>query len=90
MSPLLARALAVASDGLAISDATRDDLPLLYVNPAYERLSGYPAGALLGHNPRMLQAPEADPEAVRALRTAVATGREVRTTLLNARPDGTR
>lgn len=87
---LLGSALAVSSNGLVVCDAALPDLPMVYVNPAFVRISGHPADALLGRNARMLQTAESDPQAVQVLSQAVRTGREVRVTVLNARPDGTR
>ncbi|MDP9400712.1 MAG: response regulator [Actinomycetota bacterium] len=34
-------ALTAATNGIVIADATRPDLPVLYVNPGFERLTGY-------------------------------------------------
>lgn len=86
---LLGSALAASSNGVAICDARAPDMPLVYVNPAFERLSGYPAAELLRRNARFLQGPDTDPEAVTSLRTGLRAGREVRATLRNRRPDGT-
>ena len=40
---LLQQALLSINDGVGISDATREDNPLIYVNPAFERMTGYSA-----------------------------------------------
>lgn len=82
---VLRRALAATSNGVTIADMTRPDHPLIYVNTAFERLSGYRAEQILGTNCRILQGPDTDPEAIGRIRTAIAEGRECRETLLNYR-----
>ena len=82
---LLQRALAATSSGVTIADMTRPDQPLVFVNAAFEQLSGYPSAELLGRNCRFLQGSDTDPAAVSRLRTAIAEGRECRETLLNLR-----
>ena len=74
---------------VCLADASYDDLPLVYVNAAFERLTGYPADEVLGRNPRFLQGPETDPAALAELRDALAQGRDCRVTLRNRRRDGT-
>lgn len=51
----LRRALAATVNGVTISDVTRPDQPLVYVNTAFERLAGMRAEELLGRNCRFLQ-----------------------------------
>ncbi|WP_237492095.1 EAL domain-containing protein [Modestobacter sp. L9-4] len=85
---LLHRALAVVSTGISIVDLRLPDQPLVYVNPAFERLSGHPAAEVLGRNCRFLQVPDTDPAAVARVREAIAAGEEVREVLLNRRADG--
>ena len=53
---------------LSISDALRDDDPLVWVNAAFTRLTGYPAEEILGRNCRFLQGAETDPVAVARIR----------------------
>ena len=68
---LLAATIAASSSGFAISDATDRRQPLIYVNEAFERISGYSAAEVLGENCRFLSAePEDSPERER-LREAV-------------------
>jgi PAS domain S-box-containing protein len=49
MPPALsARILDLLGDGVALCDGSETSLPLRYVNPAFERLSGWPAAELQG------------------------------------------
>jgi PAS domain S-box-containing protein len=82
---LLHRALAATTSGVTIADMTQPDQPLIYVNGAFEALSGHPAEELLGRNCRFLQGKDTDPAAVGRIRSAVHDGREWRETLLNYR-----
>ncbi|MEL6817721.1 MAG: PAS domain-containing protein [Pseudomonadota bacterium] len=68
---LLAAAISGSSSGFAISDATHPDSPLVYVNAAFEELSGYSAEEVLGENCRFLSAEPADSPERRRLRAAV-------------------
>jgi diguanylate cyclase (GGDEF)-like protein/PAS domain S-box-containing protein len=85
---LLTRAIATASNGIVIVDAIAPDMPLVYVNAAFEQLSGYPAAESVGRNCRFLQGTGTDPIQVRVIARRLLTGRSVRTTLLNYRRDG--
>lgn len=81
-------ALAACANGIAITDMTLPDQPLIYVNPAFERLTGYEAGEILGRNCRFLQGEERQQAACRKIREAIADGREVVTIVRNFRKDG--
>lgn len=83
------RAIDEASVGITIADASKDDLPLIYANDEFERLTGYSTEKALGSNCRFLQGPETDEERVAAIREAIAAERPVTTELLNYRADGT-
>lgn len=87
---MLAATVAGASTGVAIADATDPARPLVYVNEAFERISGYTAQDVLGRNCRLLsdEPPDA-PERTR-LRQAVADHRPGTFLLRNRRRDGTR
>ena len=82
------RALAAATSGVVITDARRPDHPVVYVNPAFERMTGYAQAEVLGRNCRFLQGPDTDPATVRVLGDALRAHTEVRATLVNHRRDG--
>ncbi|HMB04110.1 MAG TPA: PAS domain S-box protein [Isosphaeraceae bacterium] len=83
------RAIAAIAQGLIITDARQPDHPIIYVNPAFEQITGYPGEEALGRNCRFLQGPETDPAAVAAVRAAIRGRRECSVELLNYRKDGT-
>jgi PAS domain S-box-containing protein len=85
---LLERALGAVGSGVTIVDVRLPDQPLVYVNPAFERLAGFAAADVLGRNCRFLQDPDTDPAAVARIRRAIAAGEECREVLLNRRDDG--
>ena len=74
---------------MVVSDPTLPDCPLIYVNEAFERLTGFPAAEVLGRNCRFMQGPLTDPEDVARLKTAIAQRKPVELDLLNHRRDGT-
>jgi PAS domain S-box-containing protein len=89
MRRLLDRAVAASSNGIVITDPRMPDDPIVYVNPAFERISGYPVDEVLGHNCRFLQGENRDQPALNDLRSALSEERESRVVLKNYRKDGT-
>ena len=77
-----------ASLPITVADATLPDQPLIYVNPAFERLSGYRREEVIGHNCRFLNAGYRDQPALDELRRALAAGQPCTVLLRNARKDG--
>lgn len=86
--PALKSLLDAMPEAMSLADATSPDHPLVYVNPAFERLTGYPASALLGRNLRFLQGDDRDQAGRRRLREAVDGVSEGRALLRNFRRDG--
>jgi diguanylate cyclase (GGDEF)-like protein/PAS domain S-box-containing protein len=76
-------------NGITICDVSQPDLPLVYVNPGFERITGYPASEICGYNCRMLQGPDTDQAERAKVREAIAEEREVHVVLKNYRKDGT-
>jgi len=86
---LMKRALSTTAEGVAISDPSRPDNPLIYVNEGFEKLTGYTAREVLGKNCRFLQGNQTDHAAVEEIRTAIKEQRPCVVELLNHRKDGT-
>lgn len=87
---LLSTALQQVGSGVLIADAQKPDLPMIYANPAFEKLTGYSFKEIQGQSCRCLQGDETSPEEVERLRQAIRDGRECEVVLLNYRKDGSR
>ncbi|MEW5861093.1 MAG: PAS domain-containing protein [Cyanobacteriota bacterium] len=85
---LLERAIAASSNGIVISDAQLPDTPVIYVNPAFESITGYSTSETLGKNCRFLQGTDTAQPALEELRMALREERECRVVLRNYRQDG--
>ena len=77
-----------APEGIVICDATAPDHPVIYANPAFAQMCGYPATALLGTNLRVLQGNDRDQETRQRMREALERGEQTRALIRNYRPDG--
>ena len=87
---LLAAVIAGSSTGFAIADAMRKDDPLIFVNDAFEQLTGYTSAEVLGTNCRFMNdEPNDSPELAR-LRHAIATRTAGQFLLRNKRKSGHR
>ncbi|WP_277552265.1 PAS domain S-box protein [Halobaculum limi] len=86
---LLKRAIDASPVGVTLADVRRDDEPLMYVNQAFEELTGYDESEVLGRNCRFLQGEETREEPVATLRAAIDAGEPATVELRNYRADGT-
>ncbi|MET0858606.1 MAG: EAL domain-containing protein [Telluria sp.] len=82
------RALHAASNGIVITRCSGRDNPIEYVNPAFERITGYRLDEAIGRDSRFMAAPGMDAEARVLLRRAIDERREVNVTFRNQRKDG--
>jgi PAS domain S-box-containing protein len=75
--------------GISVANATLPDMPLVYVNPAFEVMTGYALEEVLGRNCRFLQGEDTDQPGLTAIREAIRDRRETTAILRNYRKDGT-
>jgi diguanylate cyclase (GGDEF)-like protein/PAS domain S-box-containing protein len=86
--PLLQTLLTTVSTGVIVCDMQADDEPIVYVNPTFERITGYAADEVIGRNCRFLQGEETDPLRLTLMREAMQRSTSTTVTLLNHRADG--
>jgi PAS domain S-box-containing protein len=83
------RALGAITQGIAIADASQPGYPIVHVNEAFERITGYAAADLLGRSCKALQGRDTDAETLAIMRRTLANGQPFLGELLNYRKDGT-
>jgi len=80
--------LAASGSAFSIADPSAPDMPLAYVSPGFEAMTGYSASEAIGRNCRFLQGPGTDAAARARMATALREGRGCTEVLLNYRRDG--
>lgn len=74
---------------MVITDPRRPDNPIVFVNTAFQTLTGYDREEIIGRNCRFLQGPDTDPAAPLAIRRAIEAEHDIQIDLLNYKKDGT-
>ena len=82
------RAMQAASYGIIIANAQAPDHPIVDINPAFERLTGFRREEVLGRNCRFLNRLARDQEGLQRIRTALVRAEPCTEVLLNHRKDG--
>src|SRR6266568_3279102 len=82
----LSRVVEQAAESIMITDA---EGTMIYVNPAFESVSGYSRAEALGQNPRMLKSGDQDAAFYRRMWDTLARGEVWKGRLVNRRKDGT-
>jgi diguanylate cyclase (GGDEF)-like protein/PAS domain S-box-containing protein len=79
-----------AFDSVIITDPWIDPPgpSIIYVNPAFEAMTGYTADEVIGRSPRLLQGPETDRATLDRLRRALKAGQFFEGRAVNYRKDG--
>ncbi len=85
---LLKKAVDASNDGIVIAEQEGDDNILIYVNRAFERLTGYKADEILYQDCRFLQAGDRTQTGLVGIRDAIEKGVSSREILRNYRKDG--
>ncbi|HET7032347.1 MAG TPA: EAL domain-containing protein [Casimicrobiaceae bacterium] len=82
------RAVEASVDPVLIVSATDPEMPLIYVNAAFERITGYRREEVVGRNCRLLQGSDRDQPELDKIRRAIAEQRDGQALLRNYRKDG--
>ncbi|CAN5793564.1 hypothetical protein BH23ACT2_BH23ACT2_06870 [soil metagenome] len=91
LDELLARSAHVSRSSICITDADLDapGPRIVWVNPAFEQMTGYRAAEIIGRNPRLLQGPATDRRVLDRIRADLVAGRTSHGETINYRKDGT-
>jgi len=82
------RAMRATTQGIVITDPNQPENPIIYVNPAFETITGYTPNEAIGRSCRFLQGPESDPATIERIRAAIRSEESCLVELINYRKDG--
>jgi len=89
---MLFAAVERAEDVILLTEAEpiREPGPrIVYVNQAFQKMTGYSPQEVIGKTPRILQGPKSDPAALKRIHDALSSWQPIREELINYRKDGT-
>ncbi|MEX0959097.1 MAG: EAL domain-containing protein [Burkholderiales bacterium] len=85
---ILDRAIKATVNPVVITDPNQADNPIVYVNPAFEAVTGYSAQEAVGRNCRFLQGDDRDQPELERMRVLLREQQEGAIVLRNYRKDG--
>lgn len=87
-SLILVKVLEAANTGIVITDNLLPDNPIIFCNPAFEKISGYSRAEIIGHNCRFLQDQDRDQQARFTIKKALLSGKSCVVEIRNYNKDG--
>lgn len=85
---VLAKILDSSINGITLADPDQNDAPLVYVNKAFEIMTGYSFEQTVGKNCRFLQGNDRDQSEIKMLRKALKERSSINVTLRNYKKSG--
>lgn len=89
---LLRQCVSRVNDIIIVTEAEPIEGPdgpkILFVNEAFERLTGYTVAEAIGRTPRILQGPGTEPQELRRIKEALKSWKPIRSEILNYTKDG--
>ncbi|MEB8329883.1 PAS domain S-box protein [Flavobacteriaceae bacterium KMM 6897] len=82
-------ALEAAGNGIIITDARLPDLPIIYCNDGFVKMTGYSKQEILNRNCRFLQANDRKQKGIGEIKEALENGKSCQVVLRNYKKDGT-
>ncbi|MGA1623334.1 MAG: histidine kinase dimerization/phosphoacceptor domain -containing protein, partial [Synechocystis sp.] len=82
------QAIAASNNGIIIADARQKDNPVVFVNQAFEQITGYTLADIKGRNCRFLQGGHHDQPGLQTLRQAIKAGESCEVIIRNRRKNG--
>ncbi len=82
------RAIESSLDGIMLTDFRQPSCPVVYVNPAFTRITGYTFDEVAGRNLSLLQADDREQSELEEIRSAIRQRRHGAALLRNYRRDG--
>lgn len=86
---LLLKVIGASNDGIVVAEKEGDDTILIYVNDAFEKMTGYSAEEILYQDCRFLQGDDRDQAVGRKLRHAIDNNQPCQARIRNYKKDGT-
>ena len=85
---ILSKILDSSVNGITLADPDLEDMPLVYVNKAFENMTGYTMEEVVGKNCRFMQGEDRDQKERHIMQEAIKNKQPVEVTFKNYRKNG--
>ena len=85
---ILSKILDSSVNGITLADPDQEDMPLVYVNKAFEDMTGYTKEEVVGKNCRFMQGKDRDQKARYKMQEAIKNIQPIEITFKNYRKNG--
>lgn len=85
---ILKRSLESSDNGVLVVDHRAEQLPVVFVNPAFSQMTGYAEAEVLGAPVKLFTGPETDKNDIELISQAVKAGQPLSLTMKSYRKDG--
>ena len=85
---ILEKMIDLIDEGILIVDAQQNDMPVVYANRGFTKITGYEASEVIGKNPRFLRGPETDSKASNMIKDCILNKKNGTVNILNYKKDG--
>jgi PAS domain S-box-containing protein len=86
--PIFMKMVDLMDEGILIVDAQQEDMPIIFANSGFSKITGYSVSEVIGKNPRFLTGPETNLIASSNIRQCIINKKNASTSILNYRKDG--
>ena len=88
MPSVLTQILNTCVNGITVTDPYADDLPIVFANQVFTRMTGYEEADIIGRNCRFMHGDDRDQPGLQQIREALANNEGTEVVLRNYRRDG--
>jgi PAS domain S-box-containing protein len=85
---ILSKILDSSVNGITLADPDMEDMPLVYVNKAFESMTGYTMEEVVGKNCRFMQGEDREQKERYMMQEAIKNGESIEITFKNYRKNG--
>jgi len=77
-------------EGVIIVNATKEDMPIIFANEGFYKITNYKSDEIIGKNPKFLIGQDTDTKTIQLIRNCIKMKKKGSFTLINYKKDGTK
>ena len=88
LNTIFEKMVSLIDEGVVIVDAQNKDMPIIFANDGFTKITGYETREVIGKNPRFLKGPETNSNTANMIRNSLINKKNCTVNILNYKKDG--